>query len=92
MKTSIYISGQISGNHRLVNAIATYDCERRSAGFNNYFIDFPTKKAAKKALWDGYKSLRQGEPEYARNGGIRYSKQGSLSYDASRAEIQDNNG
>lgn len=87
MRTTIIVSGQISGNIRLLNAIVTYECTRRDIGFNNYAIDFPTKKAAKKALWDAFKSLRAAEPEFAK-GGIWYSKSGSLSYDASRAEIK----
>jgi hypothetical protein len=86
MKTSITITGQINGNSRLVNAISTYESETNSIEFNNYQIIFPTKKSAKKALWEAFKYLRSEEPEFAK-GGISYSKYGSLRYDASRAEI-----
>ena len=40
MKTSISISGQISGNIRLANAIKTYDSEMQSTMFNGYKITF----------------------------------------------------
>lgn len=90
MKTTIEISGQISGNFRLRSALATAECIIYPSMFNGFRLTYPTKKQAKKALWDGYKKLRQNEPEMGTGiGGIRYSKWGSLSYDASTASIQD---
>lgn len=89
MTTIITINGQISGNNRLLRAITTIDSKSESTGFNNYRVIFPTKAAAKKALSEAFKYLRSEEPEFAK-GGISYSKYGSLSYDASRAEIKDN--
>lgn len=87
MKTSIYISGQISGNFTLRNAIITAECEEKKE-FNNMRLIFPTKKAARKALWDAYKSLRSNYPEMVGGlTGLRYSKLGGLYWDASKAEI-----
>jgi hypothetical protein len=85
MQTSIYISGQISGNLTLMNAIKTFDSETKKE-FNNYKIIFKTKKEAKKALWAAYQYLRCNEPEF---NGINYSKHGSMRYDASTATIID---
>jgi|688.fasta_scaffold129893_6 hypothetical protein len=87
MKTTIEITGQISGNHRLLNALNTYQAEYRKLPFYGHVLTFPTRKAARKALWDGYQYLRAAEPEFAK-GGMRYSAKTSLSYDASRAVIQ----
>lgn len=88
MKTTITITGQISGNHALANSIATLDSETKRIMFNGYQITFSTKAAAKKALWQAYKYLRLQEPEFAKFG-ISYSKYGTLQYDASTAKIND---
>jgi len=88
MKTTITIRGQINGNFRLLNAIKTYECIKKDIGFNNYALIFPTKKAAKKAMWEGFKYLKRNEPEYVRM--ENYSRFGSINYDASRAEIKEN--
>lgn len=89
MKTNIIITGQISGNHTLVNAISTYESEKHNIGFNNYRLSFPTKAAAKKALWEAFKYLRADKQDaYALM--LSYSKHGSMRYDASRAEIRSN--
>jgi hypothetical protein len=89
MKTIINISGQISGNQTLRNAILTHDAEEERSGFNGYKITFPTKKAAKKALWYGFKYLRSTLDNPSSGiGGLRYSKFGSLYYDASKAEME----
>ena len=89
MKTEIRVRGQINGNSILCRAIQTNNCDARSTNFFGYCLTFPTKKAAKKALWEAYKYLRSSEPEFAKGGGISYSKYGYLSYDASKAEIVD---
>jgi len=86
MQTEIRVRGQISGNAKLCRAIQINNCEVRNINFNGYCLTFPTKKAAKKALWDAYNKLRSEEPEFAK-GGISYGKYGILSYDASRAEL-----
>ena len=87
MTTSIIISGQISGNHTLASAIATYESEVRDGMFYSKIVTFPTKKAAKKALWEAFKHLRQ-DKEDAQASRLRYSKSGELYYDASVAKIQ----
>lgn len=90
MKTSIVISGQISGNHTLLNAIVTHECERKDLMFNNYRLTFATKKAARKALWDGFNYLKRtlDEPNVGSIAGLNYSKFGQLTWDASRAVIE----
>ena len=87
MTTSIFITGQISGNFKLLNAIYTYESEKRGIGFNNYQLIFKTKKEAKKALWDGFNYLKRNEPDFVRHDDYS-AKHGTISYDASRAEIK----
>lgn len=89
MKTSISISGQISGNQTLAAAISTGGSEIKQTMFNGFLLTFKTKAAAKKALWEAFKYLRLQEPLFAKFG-ISYSKAGSLKYDASIAKIEDN--
>ena len=92
MKTEIVITGQISGNSKLRNSIVTADCEEKRYGSGNYSIQFPTKKAAIKALSEGYQYLcREMPEEKGKMSGIRYSRGYSLAYDASRAVITTNN-
>jgi hypothetical protein len=88
MKTQIHITGQIMGNSRLRSAIITADCEERRGLFNSYILTFKSKKAAVKALSEGYQYMRREEPGINnRIGGITYSRGHALSYDASRAVI-----
>lgn len=87
MTTTITINGQINGNFRLLGAIQTSSSKKEDAGFNNFRLIFPTKAAAKKALWEAFKYLRSEAPCYGR---LSYSKHGILSYDASTAKIEDN--
>ncbi len=88
MTTTVKITGQLNGNRTLRNAIQ-YD-ELRDAGFGNYRLIFKTKKAAKKALWEAFKYLRStiDEPNVGCIGDLRYSKFGTLAWDASTATIQ----
>lgn len=86
MKTTITITGQISGNITLRGAIATFDSEIKKTMFNGYEITFNTKKEAKKALWEAFKYLRADKQD-AQASMLAYSKSGSLRYDASRASI-----
>lgn len=85
MKTSIFINGQINGNSTLRNAIITADCEEKKGMFNSITLEFPTKKAAEKAMWEAYKSLRQ-DKEDAKASRLSYAK-GLINYDASTAKI-----
>lgn len=90
MITEIFISGQISGNHTLRNAIITADSIERPAMFNGLYITFQTKKAACKALWNAYKKLRQDKYD-AKASALSYCAKQSIRYDASSARIVDPN-
>lgn len=90
MKTSITISGQINGNFKLRNAIVTADCQEKKGMFNSIILEFESKKAAIKALSGGYQYMCREMPEEKGGmSGIRYSRGYALSYDASRAVIQE---
>ena len=86
MKTSIIITGQIGGNHILRNVIISSNLEEseRSGMFFSKIISFPTKKDAKKALWEAYKLLRA---DIETKTTTRYRKGDALFYDASKAEL-----
>jgi len=81
MKTSITISGQISGNRNLLNKIQTIDSEVKNLSFNGFEIIFNTKKEAVKALSEARQSIKDEEPEYY-NEGVSYSRGWMLTYDA----------
>lgn len=89
MKATITITGQVSGNLTLRNAILSGNGEEKRTMFNGYEITFPTKKEAKKAMWEGFKYLKRtlDQPRVGSMSGVRYSKFGSLSYDASNAQL-----
>jgi hypothetical protein len=92
MKTEIHITGQVMGNSRLRSAIITADCEEKRYGSGNYSLVFKSKKAAIKALSQGYQRFCSEMPEEkGRMSGFIYSRAYSLNWDASRAVIQDNN-
>lgn len=89
MKTEIHITGQVSGNSRLRNAIITHDCTERRGMFNAYILEFKTKGSAINALSQAYQYMcREMPEEKGKISGIRYTRGLSLSYDASRAIIQ----
>lgn len=90
MKTTIYISGQISGNFTLANKISAVGddiVEQKNGMFNSKVIVFETKKAALKAMWEAYKALRIDKVD-AKASRLHYYK-GYLSYDASSAKISE---
>lgn len=92
MKTTIHITGAISGNAKLRNKIVTAECEVLRGMFNSHILNFPSKKAAVKALSNAYQSFCNEYPEEKnRISGFKYSRGNSLSWDASRAVILDNN-
>jgi hypothetical protein len=95
MRTEIWITGQISGNHRLYNrllAVGSRVESYKEGLFHSKLIVFETKRAAKQALWKAYTSLCAEEPgQRNKTGGINYSAGSSLSYDASQATITNNN-
>lgn len=57
MRTAIAISGQISGNSKLRNAIVTAECEEKRGFFGAHILVFRTKKEAQKALSDAYQQF-----------------------------------
>lgn len=90
MKTEIHITGQIMGNSRLRSAIITANCQEKRGMFSGYILTFPTKESAIDALSKGYQYLCKEMPEEkGKISGINYSRGSSLSYDASRAVIQE---
>ena len=87
MKTTIEITGQISGNFTLRNAIASTGWpEIHNGMFNAFRLTFETRKEARKAMWEAYKSLREDKQD-AQASRLRYIPKHSLSYDASKAVI-----
>lgn len=86
MQTTIQITGQISGNTRLLTAIATIDSTTSKEMFYGYNITFPTRKQAYRALWQGYKHLRSDKQDAA-NSMLSYCRKSSIRYDASKATI-----
>lgn len=48
MKARIFISGQISGNFKLLNNISSYEHEKGM--FNSFYCYFDSVKEAKKAI------------------------------------------
>lgn len=92
MKTSIVIRGQIFGNFKLRNAIITAECQERKGMFYSHILTFPTKGKAIKALSNAYQNFCREMPEEKnRFSGFKYQRGFSLSWDASRAEIVENN-
>jgi len=85
MKTQISITGQPAGNLRL--RLHVGGAEKIEQSFCNYVLFFRTKKEAKKALWTAYKNLKELEPDFYRDGWIRYFPGRMLIYDASSAKI-----
>jgi hypothetical protein len=85
MKTVVYITGQINGNHKLANAISTYESKVEEGMFYSKVITFPTKKSARKALWNAFKEIRK--EGYCST--LRYNRHGYLMYDSSIAKIQE---
>lgn len=84
MKAEIHISGQFAGNIMLKNFIECYDV--RETMFHGYVLKFQTKKEARKALWEAFKSLRNNFDPSER-GRLSYSAGHSIHWDASRAEL-----
>ena len=85
MKTQIRITGQVGGNHTLLFAIQTSECEVEK-DYQNYTITFNTKKEAVKALSTAYQDLNQDKEDAAASF-MSYRRGHSLTYDASQAYI-----
>lgn len=86
MKATIFISGQINGNHTLRNSIITNECEEKRGMFYSISLTFKTKKAARKALWGAFKHLNDDKVDACASM-LSYSPKHSLRYDASVAKI-----
>jgi len=83
MKTYIFINGQTNGNFKLKTAINGGILKKLG---NNFYIQFKTKKEAKKALKEAFKTLKNDEIDFYNDGGI-YTYNDALCYDASTAKI-----
>lgn len=82
---TIYVTGNgINSKNALLRSIPTYREQVRELPFNNYAIDFKTKKKAIKALSEAYQYMRS---DYDYRGDLSYVRGYSLNYDAGRAEI-----
>jgi hypothetical protein len=86
MKAQILITGQISGNYKLLHACNTIDSETNKTMFNGFKIVFNTMREARKAIKNAYKELKKDEPDFYKAGGIGFYND-SLSYDASTAKL-----
>ena len=81
MKTTIVITGGISGNFKIKNAITCFDITEGS--FNSFLCNFETMKEAKEALKDAFKYMKKNDLN------VELSKdKKTLYYDASTARIQ----
>ena len=91
MKSTITITGQISGNFTLRNALVGNSTTEEKTMFNGFRLHFDTKKAAINAIREAYNSLCKDEPEMkGRLSGISADKGRTyLRYDASNAKIDD---
>lgn len=87
MKTSIIITGSgISSKRTLLTACSTLDCELKNLMFNNFELQFNTKKEAVKALSEAYQYLYSDIEDW-NNSNASYWRENSLSYDAGIARI-----
>ena len=86
MKTRIIISGQPRSTNRLLAACTTPDVLFETRHFNDYILTFNSKKAALKALSEGYKYLKQDREDWEDSCG-GYRRGYCLSYDASTARF-----
>ena len=85
MKTFIYITGSgISSKLTLLRNIRVYDFQVKKLPFNNYKIEFDTKKEAVKALSKAFQSLRS---DFDIKDLMDYKRGYFLSYDAGTARI-----
>lgn len=92
METNIIISGDPFGVNMLFGKIPMTGAYSFKLS-NGWRIQYATKKEAKQALWNGYKTLRSVlRDEYGKipESMLNYSKHGYLEYDSSKAKIIDN--
>lgn len=86
MKTQIRITGQVAGNQKL-HLHLHHTAEKVERSFHDFILTFRTKKEAAASLRTAYKNLKELEPEFYRDGEIRYFHGRHLIYDASTAKI-----
>ena len=85
MKTKIFITGDgISSKNTLLRKIPCYRSQVKSLDFNNYSIEFETKKEAVKALSEAYQDMKS---DFDYKDYIDYARGRFLSYDAGTARI-----
>ena len=84
MQTTIVITGQISGNRTLLNAIPHQTV--RNLPFYGYAIDFNTKKEATEALSNARIALKEDKEDWDSAQGS-YVRGVRLNWDASKAKI-----
>jgi hypothetical protein len=88
MKTTITISGQIGGNHKLLNALSNYDNYTKGQ-FYGFDVKYASKLQAQKDLASAFKKFKDDEPTASRiviyrdRGGRAYK----VIYDASTMQI-----
>ena len=85
MKAKIEITGGIGGNSAIFNKLGNYT-DWKKGSFGGFVVYYSTVTEARKSLKDAYKRLKEDEDEFYRQGGISFY-QDSLTYDASKAEI-----
>lgn len=88
MKCTIEITGQINGNHRLLNNLGMRSDEHKKGMFNSYTLFYNRVGDAKKDIRDAFMSMRMDEPDFYKSGGISKSRDNSsIYYDASVAKV-----
>jgi hypothetical protein len=87
MKTTIVISGSLNSALTLRRSIVnTANCEVETH-FNNFFIHYPTKKEAVKALSEGYRCLVSDYDDWKKSCAT-YSYGRYMRYDSASAVIK----
>jgi hypothetical protein len=79
MKAHISISGQINGNFKLARYISCRD--RQNSRFNGFLLFYPSLSEARRGLNSAIKLMKRDDHD------ISYTRDLSISYDASRAVI-----
>lgn len=85
MKATITVKGGIGGNSEIFNKLDGYS-DWKKGNYGSYIVQYDTLTKARKSLKYAYKRLKEDEDEFYRQGGISFY-QDSLTYDASKAEI-----
>ena len=87
MRTTISITGQLHGNTLLLNGLKSYlfNGQVKKESFNNYTVEYPTKKLAIKSLQYCIRSVNANREQDERKYG--HLKSLSIAFDASPASI-----